>query len=506
MSVCLDILVSVQRYSLTNVFLSGLHRSLGLTLLAVAKGRFPLSTKEGSDSGGESDSLSASPSSPPKVVGGAAGYWAMIKAICDDEPPRAGSSFSTDFNDFIDSCLKKDPNARLSSKDLLATPFIQKNVSCLKLSGSDMNMRHRLDGHSDVHVPADKDHSSSNSNDNRTKQSGAEDKTPECRAREASPSEAVHSTQTTPTAVPPSPLTTRLTNAAITRRTSQDMAFEASPTNAMRKAMIEADPAVANGNGGNSQHGMSAFSSASVQAGCIPEETEESLIDGSQAANEVIVAIRLEHLDRVLDRIAHRLEANRRHSQRMRAGGVDEDEDDEYDDTREADLADVQQYTDEFREVQDDALIKAHDSVDSMDRLLQYKDAEPSPPPLQLPAKKFASRKQDNLVPDLAADAKHVGPAAGADSHKGEKPDSKMLSHEGPEAKHHPPAGAAMAVRESGTAAPERLAIAVEEKHHASHHSILKVRDMQCSDNNAIDAVLLMVVAILMYLGYICVY
>ena len=81
-----------------------------------------------------------------------------------------------------------------------------------------------------------------------------------------------------------------------------------------------------------------------------------------------------------------------------------------------------------------------------------------------------------------------------------------MLSHEGPEAKHHPPAGAAMAVRESGTAAPERLAIAVEEKHHASHHSILKVRDMQCSDNNAIDAVLLMVVAILMYLGYICVY
>ena len=477
--------MSVQRlYGFADVFLSCLHRSLGLTLLAVAKGRFPLSTKEGSDSGGESDSLSASPSSPPKVVGGAAGYWAMIKAICDVEPPRAGSSFSTDFNDFIDSCLKKDPNARLSSKDLLATPFIQKNVSCLKLSGSDMNMRHRLDGHSDVHVPADKDHSSSNSNASKAKQSGAEDKMPERRAREASPSEAVHSTQTTPTAVPPSPLTTRLTNAAITRRTSQDMAFEASPTNAMRKAMIEADPAVTNGNGGNGsnhQHGMSAFSSASVQAGCIPEETEESLIDGSQAANEVIVAIRLEHLDRVLDRIAHRLEANRRHSQRMRAGGVDEDEDDEYDDTRDADLADVEQYTDEFREVQDDALIKAHDSVDSMDRLLQYKDAEPSPPALQLPAKKFASRKQDNLVPDLAADAKPVGPAAGAESHKGEKPDSKMLSHEGREAKHHPPAGAATAVRESGTAAPEGLAIAVEEKQHASHHSILKVGNIQYS-------------------------
>ncbi len=85
-----------------------------MTLLAVAKGRFPISIR------GDSDS-------EPLVIGGPGGYWAMMKAICDDDPPVAGPKFSEIFNHFIDCCLKKDPSARLSAKLLLDSRFVAEN-------------------------------------------------------------------------------------------------------------------------------------------------------------------------------------------------------------------------------------------------------------------------------------------------------------------------------------------------------------------------------------------
>jgi serine/threonine protein kinase len=119
--------------------------SLGLTILAVAKGRFPISTRtstkskvspaagldsklgDDDDKGGngvneESDNDS---DGEPMVIAGPGGYWAMIKAICDDEPPKAGKRFSSQFNRFIAHCLQKDANDRLSAKQLLEeSPFV----------------------------------------------------------------------------------------------------------------------------------------------------------------------------------------------------------------------------------------------------------------------------------------------------------------------------------------------------------------------------------------------
>jgi serine/threonine protein kinase len=87
-----------------------------LTLLAVAKGKFPISIKGDGDSDAQ-------------VIGGPGGYWSMMKAICDDDPPQAGPQFSDVFNAFISSCLKKDPMERLSAKALLDAAFVANNRS-----------------------------------------------------------------------------------------------------------------------------------------------------------------------------------------------------------------------------------------------------------------------------------------------------------------------------------------------------------------------------------------
>ena len=72
--------------------------SLGLTMLAVSLGRFPLR--------------------------GGGGYWDLIKAICDDPPPSPPEDLSPGFHQFCTSCLQKDPSARLSAADLLQLPLL----------------------------------------------------------------------------------------------------------------------------------------------------------------------------------------------------------------------------------------------------------------------------------------------------------------------------------------------------------------------------------------------
>jgi len=73
--------------------------SMGLTLLAVSMGRFPLPDQ-------------------------AEGFWGLLHLICDSEPPTAGPEFSEDFNDFISRCLQKDPDLRGSPEQLLNHRFL----------------------------------------------------------------------------------------------------------------------------------------------------------------------------------------------------------------------------------------------------------------------------------------------------------------------------------------------------------------------------------------------
>jgi serine/threonine protein kinase len=69
--------------------------SFGLTLLAVACGKFPITDISAND-----------------------GYWGMIKAICDENPPIPSEEFSNNFSDFISICLIKDHQTRAKIDEL----------------------------------------------------------------------------------------------------------------------------------------------------------------------------------------------------------------------------------------------------------------------------------------------------------------------------------------------------------------------------------------------------
>eukprot|EP01041_Mallomonas_annulata_P001388 gene1388-2673_t len=73
--------------------------SMGLTILAVSRGCFPL---------------------PEQTEG----FWGLLSIIVDGEPPTAGPEFSDKFNDFIAVCLRKDPTLRGTPAQLLKHPFL----------------------------------------------------------------------------------------------------------------------------------------------------------------------------------------------------------------------------------------------------------------------------------------------------------------------------------------------------------------------------------------------
>lgn len=118
--------------------------SFGLTLLAVAKGKFPLVLKDYGPDNNKKKSNSGKFTNLEETdgfngpVGGAQGYWAVMKAICDDEPPLAGPSFSPSFNSFINSCLKKDHTLRWTADHLLLSDFITEK---LELHGAMLSAR-----------------------------------------------------------------------------------------------------------------------------------------------------------------------------------------------------------------------------------------------------------------------------------------------------------------------------------------------------------------------------
>ena len=74
--------------------------SFGLTILTVALGRYPYSTD--------------------------GGYWGLLHSLRDEPSPHLpdDGSFSRNFQDFVDSCLRKDPAERPSTQKLLDHPFL----------------------------------------------------------------------------------------------------------------------------------------------------------------------------------------------------------------------------------------------------------------------------------------------------------------------------------------------------------------------------------------------
>lgn len=380
----------------------------------MAKGRFPLNTKEGGkglgrdedgDDGSASGELTESTGtgSPQHqqqqgIVGGAAGYWAMIKAICDDEPPRAGPAFSPEFNAFIAACLQKDPAARRSSKQLLGEPFIERNATSLKMSLSDLQAQSRK-------LSKVSESASSLSPQVGKAESLHDGKNMHnLRVDTASPLPDLSDTHSTAL---PSPLTTRLTNAAITRRTSRDYPGTTSNSDS---PSIHSRKVIQNGALSSAASDGSGKGQGQGQDPVIPEdgpaEDGDAEDEAQESANDVIMAIRLEHLDRVLERIAHRITTSLRQGRRYVSASGDPSEDGVWDDgDDDGENGDVA--------VQDDPFLQPHDSIDSMDRLLQYKGEQPSPDQtvqLQLPPSR-ARPQNPKLGPgsDLStADAKEA--------------------------------------------------------------------------------------------------
>ena len=74
--------------------------SFGLSILAVALGKYPLNTE--------------------------GGYWGLLHNLKDEPSPTLPEDeFSPEFCDFINLCLNKDPNERPSCKELLDHPFLE---------------------------------------------------------------------------------------------------------------------------------------------------------------------------------------------------------------------------------------------------------------------------------------------------------------------------------------------------------------------------------------------
>lgn len=72
---------------------------LGLSLMTVALGRFPLNA--------------------------AGGYWGLVRSIKNEPcPSLPRARFSAELVDFVDACLAKDPRLRPSADALLEHPFI----------------------------------------------------------------------------------------------------------------------------------------------------------------------------------------------------------------------------------------------------------------------------------------------------------------------------------------------------------------------------------------------
>lgn len=74
--------------------------AFGLSLMTVALGRLPIETQ--------------------------GGYWTILHSIRDAPIPRLPETFSVECREFVDNCLKRNPEERMTCKQLLRHPFLNK--------------------------------------------------------------------------------------------------------------------------------------------------------------------------------------------------------------------------------------------------------------------------------------------------------------------------------------------------------------------------------------------
>lgn len=94
--------------------------SLGLSLIEMAIGVYPIPPPDAKFLD-QILSESNQAQSEPKMMA----IFDLLECIINQPPPRLEhKSFSPEFTDFIDKCLKKDPNERADLKTLLVNTLI----------------------------------------------------------------------------------------------------------------------------------------------------------------------------------------------------------------------------------------------------------------------------------------------------------------------------------------------------------------------------------------------
>ncbi|XP_031625618.1 dual specificity mitogen-activated protein kinase kinase dSOR1-like [Contarinia nasturtii] len=97
--------------------------SLGLSLIEMAIGVYPIPPPDPKFIDQILNEHSNQPPPEPKMMA----IFDLLECIINQPPPRLEhKSFSAEFTDFVDKCLKKDPNERADLKTLLEHPWIEK--------------------------------------------------------------------------------------------------------------------------------------------------------------------------------------------------------------------------------------------------------------------------------------------------------------------------------------------------------------------------------------------
>lgn len=95
--------------------------SLGLSLIEMAIGIYPIPPPDPKSLDQILNHPATEPIPEPKLMA----IFDLLECIINHPPPRLEHKcFSPEFTDFIDKCLKKDPNERADLKTLLVCTFI----------------------------------------------------------------------------------------------------------------------------------------------------------------------------------------------------------------------------------------------------------------------------------------------------------------------------------------------------------------------------------------------
>lgn len=105
--------------------------SLGLSLIEMAIGVYPIPPP---DQKFIDQILSENSNQPPPEPKTMMAIFDLLECIINQPPPRLEhKNFSAEFTDFVDKCLKKDPNERADLKTLLVSFCNKKKCLYIKI-------------------------------------------------------------------------------------------------------------------------------------------------------------------------------------------------------------------------------------------------------------------------------------------------------------------------------------------------------------------------------------